>query len=125
VDAKIVESRGSTARSLEDHPRVSRFQDRERAEGTFKLSEKTTELNAAQTFLTRADAVSEAEAVGMIENLNTLISSVSGAVSVAWVLKTDARVEHSSLSIICLYLFDIWTFSDAFARWHSSVHSTD
>ena len=48
------------------------------------LSERTTELNAAQAFLTRADAVSEAEVVGMIENLNTLISSASGAVSAAW-----------------------------------------
>jgi len=48
------------------------------------LSERTTELNAAQAFLTRADAVSEAEVVGMIENLNTLISSVSGAVSITW-----------------------------------------
>jgi hypothetical protein len=33
-------------------------------------------------FLTGADAVSEAEVVGTIENLNTLISSGSGAVSV-------------------------------------------
>ena len=48
------------------------------------LSERTTELNAAQAFLTRADAVLEAEVVGMIENLNTLISSASGAISVAW-----------------------------------------
>ena len=37
------------------------------------------ELNAAQAFLTRVDAVSETEVVGMIESLNTLISSISGA----------------------------------------------
>ena len=37
------------------------------------------ELNAAQAFLTRVDAVSEKEVVGMVENLNTLISSTSGA----------------------------------------------
>lgn len=48
------------------------------------LSERTTELNAAQAFLTKVDAVSEAEVVGMVENLNTLISSVSGALSAAW-----------------------------------------
>jgi hypothetical protein len=48
------------------------------------LSERSTELNAAQAFLTKADAVSEAEVVGMIENLNTLISSASAAVSVTW-----------------------------------------
>ena len=48
------------------------------------LSERTTELNAAQAFLTRADAISEAEVVGMIENLNALISSASGAVSATW-----------------------------------------
>jgi len=48
------------------------------------LSERTTELSAAQAFLTRVDAVSEAEVVGMVENLNTLISSASGALSVTW-----------------------------------------
>jgi len=42
------------------------------------------ELNAAQAFLTKVDAVSEAEVVGMIENLNTLISSASGALSDTW-----------------------------------------
>jgi hypothetical protein len=48
------------------------------------LSERTTELNAAQAFLTKVDAVSEAEVVGMVENLNTLISSASGALSDTW-----------------------------------------
>jgi len=42
------------------------------------------ELSAAQAFLTRVDAVSEAEVVGMVENLNTLISSASGAISATW-----------------------------------------
>ena len=48
------------------------------------LSERTTELNAAQALLTRSDAISEAEVVGVIENLNTLISSASGALSATW-----------------------------------------
>ena len=48
------------------------------------LTERTVELNAAQAFLTKVDAVSEAEVVGMVENLNTLISSASGALSDAW-----------------------------------------
>ena len=48
------------------------------------LSDRTTELNAAQAFLTRVDAVSEAEVVGMVENLNTLISSASGALTDTW-----------------------------------------
>ena len=48
------------------------------------LTERTTELNAAQAFLTRVDAVSEAEVVGMVDNLNTLISSASGALSDVW-----------------------------------------
>jgi len=48
------------------------------------LTERTTELSAAQAFLTRVDAVSEAEVVGMVENLNTLISSASGALSTTW-----------------------------------------
>lgn len=37
------------------------------------------ELSAAQAFLTRVDAVSEKEVVGMVRNINTLISSISGA----------------------------------------------
>lgn len=45
------------------------------------LLERTIELRAAQAFLTRTDDISEAELVGMIESLNTLISSVSGALS--------------------------------------------
>ena len=48
------------------------------------LSERTTELSAAQAFLTRVDAVSEAEVVAMVESLNTLISSASGALSETW-----------------------------------------
>ena len=39
------------------------------------LENRTTELNAAQAFLTRVDAVSEAEVVATIDSLNTLISS--------------------------------------------------
>lgn len=35
-------------------------------------------------FLTRVDAVSEAEVLGIVENLNTLISSASGAISGTW-----------------------------------------
>lgn len=46
------------------------------------LSKRTTELSAAQAFLTKVDAVSEAEIVGMVENLNTHISSASSALSV-------------------------------------------
>ena len=42
------------------------------------LRERTTELKAAQEFLTRVDAISEAEVMGMVDNLNALISSVSG-----------------------------------------------
>lgn len=37
------------------------------------------ELSAAQAFLTRVDGVSEKEVVGMVRGLNTLISSISGA----------------------------------------------
>ena len=48
------------------------------------LKDRTTELNAAQAFLTRVDTVSEAEVVAMVDNLNTLISSTSGALQNAW-----------------------------------------
>ena len=48
------------------------------------LSERTAELSAARAFLTKVDTASEAEVVGMVENLNTLISSVSGALSATW-----------------------------------------
>ena len=48
------------------------------------LSERTAELRAAQAFLTRVDAVSETELVGMVDGLNSLISSASGALSEAW-----------------------------------------
>jgi len=38
------------------------------------------------------------------------------------VLKIDARrVGHFTVSIICLYLFDIWTINTISVRWHSSV----
>ena len=43
------------------------------------LAERTMELNAAQAFLISVDTISEPEVVGMIESLNTLISSISGA----------------------------------------------
>ena len=40
-------------------------------------------------------------------------------------LKIDARrIEHFSVSIICVYLFDIfdiWTIFTILIRWHSSV----
>jgi len=48
------------------------------------LKERAAELSAAQAFLTRVDTVSEAEVVAMIDNLNTLISSASGALQEAW-----------------------------------------
>jgi hypothetical protein len=48
------------------------------------LTERATELKAAQAFLTKVDAVSEAEVVGMVDNLNTLICSTSGALSDTW-----------------------------------------
>lgn len=48
------------------------------------LTKKTTELSAAQAFLTKVDAVSEADVVGMVKNLNTLISSTSGTLQDAW-----------------------------------------
>jgi len=46
--------------------------------------DRTMELNAAQVFFAGTDAVSEAEVVGIIENLNTLISSASVALSETW-----------------------------------------
>jgi len=70
---KLNESRAALAHA---HARLS---EKDRL-----LSERTTELSAAQAFLTRVDAVSEAEVVGMVENLNTLISSASGALSATW-----------------------------------------
>ena len=48
------------------------------------LSERTAELNAVQAFLTRSDPVSEVGVVGVIENLNTLISAASGVLSATW-----------------------------------------
>jgi len=48
------------------------------------LMERMTELNAAQAFLKRDDAVSEAEVVGMVDNLNALISSASSALLDTW-----------------------------------------
>jgi len=46
--------------------------------------ERTMELNAAQAFLTKVDTISEAEVMGMVENLNTLIASASGVLSDNW-----------------------------------------
>ena len=64
------------------------------------LLERTTELNAAQAFLTKVDAVSEAELVSMVDNLNNLISSASGTLSNAWDQKgpvPGVGVEESDL----------------------------
>jgi hypothetical protein len=67
------------------------------------LNERTTELNAAQVFLTKVDAVSEAEVVGMVDNINTLICSASGALSDTWDQQDPipgALVEESHLEQI-------------------------
>ena len=77
---KLAESRATTAHVQELSARLS--------EKDKLLSERTAELSAAQAFLTRVDAVSEAEVVGMVENLNTLISSASGALSDTWDQRT-------------------------------------
>ena len=77
---KLAESRTTTAHVQELSARLS--------EKDKLLSERTAELSAAQAFLTRVDAVSEAEVVGMVENLNTLISSASGAISDTWDWRT-------------------------------------
>jgi len=65
---------------------VSRVQEltAQLAEKDKLLVERTTELKAAQEFLTRVDTVSETEVVGMVGSLNTLISSVSGALLDSW-----------------------------------------
>jgi hypothetical protein len=73
---KLAESRTAAERARMLSARLSELDQ--------LLSERTVELNAAQAFLTRSDAVSEAEVVGMIENLNTLITSVSGVLSATW-----------------------------------------
>ena len=49
-----------------------------------RISERTTKLSAMHTFLTRVDAVSEAEVVVMVESLNSPINSASGALSDTW-----------------------------------------
>ena len=77
---KLAESRATTAHVQELSARLF--------EKDKLLSERTAELSAAQAFLTRVDAVSEAEVVGMVENLNTLISSASGALSDTWDQRT-------------------------------------
>ena len=77
---KLAESRTTVAHVQELSARLS--------EKDKLLSERTAELSAAQVFLTRVDAVSEAEVVGMVENLNTLISSASGALSDTWDQRT-------------------------------------
>ena len=67
------------------------------------LSERTAELTAVQAFLTKVDAVSEAEVVRLIENMNTLISSASGALSNALDQQTPvpgALTEEPSLGRI-------------------------
>jgi len=46
--------------------------------------ERMAGLNVLQAFPTKADVVSKAEVMGMVENLNTLISSASGALSDTW-----------------------------------------
>ena len=70
IPLKLTESRAAIARVQE------RLDERDNL-----LSERTAELTAAQAFLTRVDAVSDAEVVGMVENLNALIDSASGAIS--------------------------------------------
>jgi hypothetical protein len=70
---KLAESRAAVARVQE------RLDDKDKL-----LSERTAELTAAQAFLSRVDAVSDAEVVGMVENLNALIDSASGAISDTW-----------------------------------------
>ena len=77
---KLAESRTTVAHVQELSARLS--------EKDKLLSERTAELSAAQAFLTRVDAVSEAEVVGMVENLNTLISSASGTLSDTWDQRT-------------------------------------
>ena len=76
VFPKLAESRTAAERARALSARLSELDQ--------LLSERTAELNAAQAFLTRSDAVSEAEVVGVIENLNTLISSTSGVLSTTW-----------------------------------------
>jgi len=73
---KAAESRKAVAHAQELSTRLS--------ETNKLLSDRTTELSAAQVFLTKVDAVSEAEVLGIVENLNTLISSASGAISGTW-----------------------------------------
>jgi hypothetical protein len=68
---KVAEQQSAAARAQE---LSARLDEKEKL-----LSERTVELSAAQAFLTRVDAVSEKEVVGMIKGLNTLISSISGA----------------------------------------------
>jgi len=67
---KPVEPQSTVARIQELSARL--------AEKDKLLTERTTELSAAQAFLTRVDAASETEVKGMVDNLNTLISSISG-----------------------------------------------
>lgn len=68
------------------------------------LLERTVELKAAQAFLTKADDVSEAELVGTVDNLNSLVSSASGALSVSWDPEEPlpgTHVEYPDLKQIC------------------------
>ena len=75
-----------------------------------ELSQRIAELAAAQAFLTKVDAVSEAEVVSMVENLNTLISSASGTLSDTWDQRepvSEIRVEGPGLGQIRHYFSDL------------------
>ena len=92
---KLTELQGADTRAQELSTRLA---EREKL-----LNERTTELSAAQVFLSKVDAVSEAEVVGMIDNLNTLICSASGALSDTWDQQDPipgALVEESHLEQI-------------------------
>ena len=70
---KAVESLAAVAHARELSTRLSPMDK--------LLLERMTELQAAQAFLTRVNTVLEAGLVGMVDNLNSLISSASGAIS--------------------------------------------
>ena len=92
---KLTESRTADARVQE---LTTHFSEKYKL-----LSERTAELIAVQAFLTKVDAVSEAEVVRLIENMNTLISSASGALSDALDQQTPvpgALTEEPSLGRI-------------------------
>jgi hypothetical protein len=99
---KLTESRTAIAR-LQD-----RLDERDKL-----LSERTAELTAAQAFLTRVDAVSDAEVVGMVENLNALIDSASGAISGAI---SDIWDQREPVSETVTGEFDVKKIRDAFGH---------